>query len=311
MSDTKIFAYILFDFNKEANDDNSTLQLLYTTDVYGTPSLAKICNVYGVDITKDGYISNTLGISTSEYLGRENIKSSILLHKLIDEGDENGAIALVNSGDSELDVNYSFNHRIPIYSAMLHKMFRLVRTLVALPTFNSSVKTESWNEPILTTLLYLYSSDVCVKDKDDDMAFREMVSAMLECPTLDLNDQDLNLDSAVNICCESPRLEWVALNLIQNPVVNVNIVNDYNGSALSNAIRQHNTKVLKALGKRPDLIVRSEDETLAKESNITLADFIKPEPMAGLENVVRTEPRKAEFDFEALWNEALAACSAH
>ena len=160
VEDNKSYFYALMDFNLDKSDDNSIVAIYFTKDQYGTPSLSKILDMYGADMTKDGYLGS-IGIGTDDYLHRENISPDILLHKLIDEGDEKGAIKLINDNADTIDINYSFNNRIPVYSAMQNKMFDLMSLIIKSAKFKTSIDDE-FAEPLFNSLLYFYSSeDTC------------------------------------------------------------------------------------------------------------------------------------------------------
>ncbi len=47
----------------------------------------------------------------------KNVDACIQLHKLIDSGDEQGAINLINS-ERGIDVSYEHNQRVPVFSAI-------------------------------------------------------------------------------------------------------------------------------------------------------------------------------------------------
>ena len=85
-------------------------------------------------------------------------------------------------------------------------------------------------------------------------------------------------------------------------------MNDFNCAALGNAIRKHNWEAVKMIGKRPDLIVRAEDEELAREHGINLSDFIKPQPMELSEESTKSKMNikmeNFDFDLKSLFEEA-------
>ena len=107
-----------------------------------------------------------------------------------------------------------------------------------------------------------------------------MINSILNSRNFDFNAQNINLDTAVNVACEKPHMYWIAERLIADPSININVVNDFNCAALGNAIRRKNTKALKLLGTRPDLVIREEDKELAKQNGYNLDEFINPQPFA-------------------------------
>ena len=120
---------------------------------------------------------------------------------------------------------------------------------------------------------------------------KKMINTILNSKSYDFNVQNINLDTALSVACEYPSRLWIVKHLIANPNVNVNVINDINCGALGNAIRKRNIAALELLGTRPDLVVREEDEELAKQHNIELAKYINPQPFAThtVEQVVTSE----------------------
>jgi hypothetical protein len=91
------------------------------------------------------------------------------------------------------------------------------------------------------------------------------------------------LDTAINIACDKPELLWVVEALVQNPNVNLNVVNDINCTSLGSALRKKNIAAIKLLGKRVDLVVREEDYELAQNNGINLDELIDPRPIGTIE----------------------------
>jgi hypothetical protein len=80
----------------------------------------------------------------------KNVDASIQLHKLIDSGDEQGAINLINS-EKGIDVSYEYNQRIPAFSAINSNMYDLFEVIVNHPTLLQ-----------LLCLQYLENQQVCL-----------------------------------------------------------------------------------------------------------------------------------------------------
>ena len=276
-SSDKCKVYVLLDFNLPSNDGNSVVTIQYTKDKYQIDTLNRIVDAYNGDLTKTKYLAS-LGISTDRFLNREEIKPSILLHKLIDEGQEDEAVRLVNKATEDLDVNFEFNNRLPIFSVINQRMFKLFEALVNHPNFNCA-SSDSFGESLLQSLMYTYLA--C--NSADKGNIRRMIEIILNSKSFDFYVQNINLDTAVNIACENAELNWVAEILIGNAVVNLNVVNDLNCTALGCALHSRNTAALKMLGKRVDLVVREEDLELAKDMGININDYIDPRPIGTIE----------------------------
>lgn len=286
--------YVFFDFNLTSNDDRSVVVMSYTKDKYNIDSLLSMHDAYNVNITKDGYLE-TVGITTDMYLNREAINPRILLHKLIDEGNETEAVRLVESESDEFDVNFEFNNCIPVFSTIEKKMFRLFGAIVNHKNFNSET-CDAFGESILQSLMYNYKIDPTSTSSEDE-AIKNMIDIILNSENFDFNVQDINLDTAINIACERSETNWIVEKLASNPKVNINVINDFNCAALGNAIRKKNTDAIRILGRRPDLVIRPEDEELARQFGYKLEDFVNPQPMELSEESTKS---KANVDLSEL-----------
>lgn len=97
-----------------------------------------------------------------------------------------------------------------------------------------------------------------------------MINIILDSEQFDFNTQNLNLDTAVNIACQYPQTTWIAERFIANPRVNINVVNDFNCSALGCAIYGGNMDAIKLLAQRKDFVVREDDKELAHTKGVNL-----------------------------------------
>ena len=271
-SDNK--GYVLLDLNLPYNDENAVIAMSYAKDQYGSVTLKKMSNLFGKDIIKDKYL-NKIGITQDDYLNREAIDPGIMLHKLIDEGDEKGAIKLIEKEGKDFNVNYEFNMRVPIFSVVNGQMNDLFNVIINHPKFDPSFE-DGFGDSILQTLVYIYSSDDVTTSKDDKKNLEKMIKSILNCKGFNYNIKDINNDTALNITCEYPTLAWVTEELVKIKSVDINAKNDFGNSPLASAIRNKNIEAIKALGKRPDLVIDDDDKALAKSENIDLTQLIKP-----------------------------------
>lgn len=269
--------YAMLDFTNDVNDNNSTIVCQFNQDKYKTDSFVFGYSGYNKRFNNLDYLTK-LGITTDRYLNREKIDPKILLHKYIEERNEASAVKLINQDN--VDVNYEFNDNIPVFLAAEFALANVFKAIVNSPTFDSSV-TDGLGESLLTSLMYEYSDMPESRD-----AVKVMITEILNSKHYDRNVVNINYDTAINIACSRLDLLWVVEELIKDPNVNLNVVNDINCTALGEALRIKNLAALKLLGQRPDLVVRAEDETKAAENGIRLADYIKPQPMP---NAIHTE----------------------
>lgn len=288
--------YLFMDFNLPISNDRSLIAMQYRKDQYGTLSLTEMQDIFGAEIINEDYFSK-IGIPVDRFLNREAIDPSILLHKLIDENDEIGAIKLIEKERGKINVNYEFNQRVPIFSAINKKMLKLFDTIVNYDGFDSNLE-DGFGETLLESLLYLSGSDEVIRGKEEGILLKSMIKSILSSNTFDFNAKDLNNDTAINVACEYPNEIWVVETLVSKKDVDINVVNDYDCSAIDNCIRNKNTEALKLIGQRPDLIIRKQTKALANECGIKLDEYIKPTESIFGKYVIESDSVKTEDALE-------------
>lgn len=267
-------AYVFIDTTVPCNDQKSLLIMLYEKDEYGTMSLKRVFDPYNSDVTKDGYLAK-IGISSTMFLDREKIDSRILLHKFIDEGDEAAAIELINSEGKDFDVNYDFKKRTPVIMAIDKMMLRLFNTIISHPKYECELY-DGFGESLLESLMYLYASDEVVSTPEEDENLIKMINSLLRNKNYNYNLKDLNHDTCVLTACEYKKLEFAAKVLFSKKEADVNIVNTFDITPLTQCIIEKNLTLIEILGQRPDLKVRDRDREEAKSAGIDLDKYIKP-----------------------------------
>jgi hypothetical protein len=125
-----------------------------------------------------------------------------------------------------------------------------------------------------------------------------MIKSILSSKTFEFNAKDLNNDTAINVACEYPNEVWVVEALVSKKGVDINVVNDFDCSAVENCIRNKNMEALKLLGQRPDLKIRKQTKDLAKECGINLDEYIKPTESIFGKYVVESDVAKTEDALE-------------
>lgn len=265
--------FLLMDFNRKYDEDTAIVAMSYRKDMYGTLSLSYMSDIYGADITKAGHLAK-VGLETKDFLERTNIDPSIMLHKLIDENDQIGAIKLIEEEGDKLDVNFEFNKRMPIFSAMNFRMYDLFEKIMNHPKFNPSIQ-DGFGETLLQSLTYLYGSTDVTSTEEETKTLAYIIEKIMSV-TKNFNNVDMNNDTALNIACEFPKAVWIVDKLARMKEVNVNIVNDFECDCIGQCIRQKNLEALKILGQREDIKITSTSEELAKFFGVNLKDYIKP-----------------------------------
>jgi hypothetical protein len=206
-------------------------------------------------------------------MNRVNEDVCIQFHKLIDSNDEKGAIELLETS-SLLDVMYEHNTRLPIFSAINNKMVDLAVKIINHPTFEGTLE-DGFGESLFESLIYLYTADEPgFNGKEYEEMCVKLIKEIIEQGNADvLNQQDLNEDTAIMIACDYPKCLWIVEALANNEDVDINLINDSDCSALTNAIRNRNAQAIEVLAKRKDLEVRTHDLEMADKYGIDLAKF--------------------------------------
>ena len=271
-NDTK--NYILLDFNLPKDDDKAIVTMTYNKDQYKIDTLQTIFTGYNVNVTHENYLQK-IGIDSDMYLNREDVDPKILLHKYIDEKNERAAIELLKKYGTDLDINYEFNSKIPVFSIIENNLFNLFGELINMPNFDNNVKDFTC-ENLFQSLLYKYLSDN-EYDKTNVENDKKMINKIIEADNFDINVVDMNDDTAMHIICSDNKhsLNWVFDKMISKANINLNIVNDFNCTPLGSAIISKNIHAIKALLSRKDVIVREEDYELASNHGIDLKSMVE------------------------------------
>lgn len=267
--------YLLFNFAVPYTKDDSIYAFCYSKDKYGSTSANKIINALGLEETDANSVFKHLGLKEDTFIGQEKLDSRILLHKYIDCDREDDAIELLHNEWDTIDINYEFNGTVPLFSAIMHQMSNLFKEIIRHPKFDSTLH-DGYGETIFQTLEYAYGFDEVEMTPQEERKMEEMITIMLDCPSIDFNTLNINEDSALSIAAESPKMLWILKRLIARRDVNVNIVNDVNLTVLSNAIRNNNMEAVKLICMRPDLQITKYDRSVANDFKVDLNKFLYP-----------------------------------
>ena len=282
----EVNAFVLFNLDVSVESNDSIYFMVFRKDIYGTLSPHIIFNTYGSNCTDDKPIGK-LGISTTDFIDCGAIDPNILLHKYIDEMNEDAALKLLEEND-KIDVNFSFNDRVPVFSAIDNKMFKLFVKILSNKNFNGSVDN-GFGENMLQVILWSCYLDPnsATSDKFNDNTVKTLIIDMLESGKFGVNDVDVNDDTILHISAMDSRMMWLTEYLVKRPDVNVNAVDDINFTPLATAIISNNIECAKLIGMRSDLVVTEIDRAVAKDKGVALENIIKPvkfEDMASNEN---------------------------
>lgn len=272
--DDKSAVYAIIDLNVDAKSELCMVTASYDKDVYGTMSAKSFLDAYNTQIDKLKYLKG-IGFDETEFLGKEKIAPSILLHKYLDEKNEDKAVELIASNPSDFDINCEFNNNLPIFTAIQNGLFKAFEMIVRHKNFNANSEN-IFGEPLLSSLIYEYRA--ALANHEDSKAIKHMIDTIINISDYNFDAQDMNLDTPLSISAERSETSWIFDILIKNPKINVNNVNDVNRSVLGTAIYFNNRHAIELIGQRPDLKVTESDTKLAAERKINLADVIKPQP---------------------------------
>lgn len=264
---------VVFNLNEKYDSAQSVAYLQFVKDNYESFSLNACFTTYNSDETNSN-ILDSFGITIDDVIDRTDIPKEIMLHKYIDENNENAAIKLIESEGADFDINYKHNNHIPIFSVVTKKMYNLFGKIVNHPKYKSDT-IGGFGETLLETLLFIYSAEEISSDAESKESLEKMINVLLVSSN-DFNTKDINDDTAINIACEYPEMLWVVKVLASKREVDINVINDFECAALGNCIRNKNLAALTVIGMRPDLKVTENDKKLAKSYSIKLSDYINP-----------------------------------
>lgn len=264
--------YAAFNLDKDYMDNESTFVLMFKPDEYGILNLYNCFNTYNISYNGSRCLKN-LGISTNDFIKQKRINPSILLHKYLNEYNEDKAIELIDKNDKDLDVNYAFLiEKKPALVALNNHLFKALKKIVTHPNFDAST-TDPFGVSILTNLFFILATEECTDEKDK-ILIKETIEYILENDKFDLNFKETTNDTPINIACLYPKLSWIVEKMANNDKVNINIENSMHFTPLETAIRSNNIDAIKILCKRPDLIVLNEDIENAHLKDIKIEEYL-------------------------------------
>lgn len=282
--------YVLFDVNLGVNDNNCMVTMQYAKDAYGSLSSTSILDAYNGTINKNDFFKK-IGLKEESFLGKEKIKPSMLLHKYLDNKNDEEAAKLIIENDAELDVNFELNGNIPIFTIVDNNLVKSFDAIINNPKFNINILNE-FGEPLLQSLLYEYRAnptDACKK----------MIISVLNSKNYNFNAQNINLDTAINVAVERANTTWVVAELVKNPNLDINTPNDINLTPFENAISNKNEAAMKMLGARPDLKIREhETNEVAHNKGVKYEQYIKPSESVFTTTVVNASANPTEISAE-------------
>ena len=203
--------YVMFDFNLKYNDDNSIVVITCLPDDNGTYVVHKSQNIFAKHLkfyNDDPF--KKYGIVEDDFIKEEPVDPTVLLHKFIEKNDEDSALRIIEKEGNSFNVNYVFNGKTPLFRAINKKMPNLFSSIINHPNFKDNGEYNSFCEPILTHCLYLYGSDNILLTDEEESFLKEVICTLIDSERINLNNKDINGDTALDFACRYPKLYWVA-----------------------------------------------------------------------------------------------------
>ena len=292
-----IETYVVMNFNVSATDDSSIYTLSYQKDRYRFMSIRTAYNTYGSDVLKENFLSK-LGISSDDFVKREAIDPNILLHKYIDEMEEDAAIRTIEENYDTINVNYKLDDRIPVFSSIENGMYRAFASIVNHKSFNGDFD-DGGGANILQVIVWShYNTPEFKKDSTVD----DLMMNLIQSGKFDLNYTDYNDDTLLSISALNTNANWLVEYLVSRPDVNINLVNDLGYTAFGNAIRYNNLEAAKIIGSRSDIKLSERDSEIIKSKKINLKEFLVPSDRVQTSNATSG----AKFETNADYAEVLS-----
>ena len=264
-------AYLIYNFNVNYDFESSISSCQVRTDDYGTESVYKIYNIFGREIDKNEYYK-AIGVKESDFLTDISLLPEIKLQKYIDEGRFDEAIELIKE-NPDININYSFNSNTAFSRCITAGSFDVFKEIINHDDFDGVNVNEDEDAPIIQlTYAYVFSSG------ESSKLYKDMLQLLIESKKYDSNSVSTNGEVLLSTCLMDEKADWFSEILIKDMHTDINFLSSTGESILSNALAFGTKNMVELITKRPDLIVRDIDKTLAKENGYNLDELIKPMP---------------------------------
>lgn len=289
-SNQKTFA--VFDFSKELNDEKSILILIFTKDRYEILSFNTMYDAYCGKSTESSALGKN-NLTSDMFIKVGEMNPDILLHKLIDEQNIVAAIKLLEENEN-VDPNTMFYGSIPVIKAITSRNANLFKALANHKKFDLSL-TEGFGEPYLQFIM-LYMETLVEDKKVNLKPFFEMAFTFIDNDKYNINNLDINGDSALHVACEMEELSPIVERLVANPKCDVNIKNEWGYTPLDVALDNApvNMQAVNLLLSRQDLKISDETKKFASEQAHINLDELREKVL--VKNEKKQEVNKQEVD---------------
>ena len=267
--------FVLLDFNLPTKDSLSLVSMVYRKDIYGSMSPMRSLDSFGTEVNMKEVLEKK-ALSEEAFVNDNEIDPCILFHKYIDMMEEDKAIELLNKYGEDFNINYEFNQRTPVFNAIANRMYKLFKLIVEHPKFDPKI-SDGFGETLLESLIFQYGlkDDLITAEEKESIA--NLISEILESDDYDFNCLDMNDDTALNVSCEYPEMNWITEKLLQKPNININQINFFGLAAIGSAITYHNIGAIQMLAQRDDLVITPLDLKIADAEGVNIRQYINVE----------------------------------
>lgn len=268
--------YGVFNLNVPYDDINAFRILFYNTDEYGVEGFYRGFDIYRSPLTITEAYSN-IPLKEQDIIKTNLLSTNLLLHKYLKEERIAEAIELFKTKD-DIDVNFIHKNISIAHMGLRLNDDKLFETIINHASFKDGIQN-AIGETFLTQLLYSYMGGY-----DSIMVnnIKQKIQILINNSNVDLNAVNINMSSPLCVAAESMDTNWVFHELVKNPKVNINVVDDDDMSALTYAIKHNDIDGIQALMNRPELVIRQRDIDMANKCNVNLTQIsqsLKEEPV--------------------------------
>lgn len=243
--------YVIMDFNKPYNERDALQICFVNEDIYQLGYIRKVQNIFNRQYGMDSLPNLNINV---EPILNPNKKIEMEFHRCIDRGDVVKALELLDSNPT-MDINQQHLQYAPIFSVLCNEMVDVFDKLIQNPSFDWSV-TDINGDTILTSLLFLYMYQ---SDKNTDEIYHHMITEILKNNLYDVNQTDINGNTIAMLSAFNPKANWILLEALKNPNVDINKQNEYGETTLQIAIKHNNTEAISLLLDTPGIVISDSE----------------------------------------------------
>lgn len=273
--------FLFMDMNVSYNDDNSIIVARYRKDDYGICSFCKACTPYSTSqLLRDDFfvrLHKDFKVSELDFINCDDVDPAMLLHKYIDERNVTAAKEILKNFNDTININKTHRSVTLMDKAMFNNMPELVCDIVDHPKFDPSY-TDGMNEPFCFGLIYAITGlTINGRGSEDEKTINTynkiLKNLILKHSPICIGKNNINF-TLVHICAIFPFMNEILKLVLEENLIDVNLLDAFECTALTHAIRNNNIEAIKLLLKHGVNPLPIDFDT-AKEYNVPLEDLIK------------------------------------